>query len=44
MCPSGGCYFVDFNVIVTPWGAKLIFEKGNTDDSSSGTDTLFSQL
>jgi hypothetical protein len=18
MCPSGGCYFVDFNVIVTP--------------------------
>jgi hypothetical protein len=43
MCPAGGCYFVDFTVMVTPRGAKLIFKKGNTDESSSGTDPLISQ-
>jgi hypothetical protein len=42
VCPSGGCYFADFTVRVTPRGPQLIFEKGNTDESSSGTDPLIS--
>ena len=38
----GGCCFVDFTVKVTPRFGELIFEKGSTDESSSGTDLLTS--
>jgi hypothetical protein len=37
-----GCCFVDFTVRVTPRFGDLIFEKGSTDESSSGTDPMTS--
>lgn len=42
ICQSNGICFIDFAVKVTPRSGELIFEKGNTDESSSATDPLTS--
>ena len=39
VCLAGGCCFTDFTVLVTPCYGELKFQKGNTDESSSDSDT-----